>query len=131
MDINGLSALLKRMSDLAIDVRQIERPLKTAGAYMLGSIEKNFQSQGRPKRWTPLSPRTLKGRRKGRTKKRSSLILIDRARLKNSMSQKVTLAAGGAGRGHSKTPSREFLLFQDPEDYDAIGGIFNRHIARQ
>lgn len=150
MDIQGLSALLRRMEKLAIDVRQVQRPLQAAGALMLNSIEQNFQSQGRPKTWTPLSPRTIAGRRKGRNKKRGPLILIDRARLKNSMSTKVTLAAGdsfvevgtnviyarrqnsgydgGAGRGHAKTPAREFMLFQT-EDYDGIERIFNKHIT--
>lgn len=149
-EIQGLESLIKRLSELALDTRRVEKPLKAAGAYMLGSIEKNFQQQGRPKKWDPLSPRTLAGRRKGRRKKGGAKILIDSARLKNSMS--VALVEGPAalvgtnvkyarrqhhgydsekgGRGHAKTPARPFLMFQD-EDVDAIGRIFSRHIAKR
>lgn len=142
--------MLKRLGELALDTRRVEKPLKASGAYMLGSIEKNFQAQGRPKRWDPLSPRTLAGRRKGRRKKGGPKILIDTARLKNSMSVKLVEGPGALvgtnvkyarrqhagydseqkGRGHSKTPARAFMMFQD-EDHDAIGRIFSRHIARQ
>src|ERR1051325_6961054 len=87
--IEGLDQLLKRLGELALDTRRVEKPLKAAGAHMLGSIEKNFQAQGRPKRWDPLSPRTLAGRRKGRRKKGGPKILIDTARLKNSMGVKL------------------------------------------
>jgi phage virion morphogenesis protein len=148
--IEGLEQLLKRLGELALDTRRVEKPLKAAGAYMLGSVEKNFQQQGRPKRWDPLSPRTLAGRRRGRRKKGGPKILIDTARLKNSMSVKLVEGPGALvgtnvkyarrqhsgydsekkGRGHSRTPARPFLVFQD-EDHDAIGRIFARHITRQ
>lgn len=149
-DIVGIDGLFRRLTELATDIRQVQRPLEAAGAVMLGSIEENFQQQGRPQKWTPLSARTLAGRRQGRNKKRSPQILIDRARLKNSMAMKVNVGsdsyvevgtnvvyaarhhfgyAGGTGRGRSKTPARPFLMIQD-EDYDQIGAIFNRHISR-
>jgi phage virion morphogenesis protein len=146
----GLEKLLNRLGALALDTKRVEKPLKAAGAYMLESIEKNFQQQGRPKRWDPLSPRTLAGRRRGRRKKGGLKILIDTARLKNSMSVKLVegpaVAVGtnvkyarrqhagydseDKSRGHSRTPARAFLMFQD-EDYDRIGEIFKRHITRQ
>jgi phage virion morphogenesis protein len=148
--IEGFESLIKRLGELALDTRRVEKPLKAAGAYMLGSIEKNFQQQGRPTKWDPLSPRTLAGRRKGRRKKGGAKILIDTARLKNSMS--VQLVEGPAalvgtnvkyarrqhygydskkkGRGHAKTPARPFLMFQD-EDFEAIDRIFARHITKQ
>ncbi|MGA9768277.1 MAG: phage virion morphogenesis protein [Blastocatellia bacterium] len=152
MDIQGLEKLLNRLSEIALDAsRRTEKPLRAAGTYMLGSIEKNFQQQGRPKKWDPLSPRTIAGRRKGRRKKGGPKILIDTARLKNSMSVKLVAGPGVAvgtnvvyaprhhfgydagakkGRGQAKTKSRPFVMFQD-EDFDAIGRIFQRHIARQ
>jgi phage gpG-like protein len=169
--IQGLEELIARLREIAGDAKHIRRPLLSAGVYMLGSIEKNFQEQGRPVKWMPLSPRTLAGRRGARKSRkkagaatgRGSRILIDMARLKNSMATKVVdgqgvavgtnvvyaarqqfgfkgVASGkrsktkgllvGWQRGKSYTPSRPFLLFQS-QDIDAIGRIFQRHIAKQ
>jgi phage virion morphogenesis protein len=148
-EIEGLNKLLGRLNDLATDTRRVEKPLRAAGVYMLGSIEKNFQQQGRPDKWSPLSPRTLAGRRKGRRKKGGPKILIDSARLKNSMGFRVVegpavevgtnviygprhhfgYPGGKKGRGQAETPARPFLLIQD-EDVRDIGEIFQRHIRR-
>lgn len=149
-EIQGLERLLKRLAQMATDTRHVERPLKAAGAHMLGSIEKNFQQQGRPKKWTPLAPSTREGRRKGKNKKRGPKILIDTARLKNSPSVKLVQGPAAAvgtnviysrrqhfgykskkkGRGQAETPARPFLMFQD-EDFDAIDRIFSRYIRGQ
>jgi phage virion morphogenesis protein len=145
--ITGLERVIRRIGELATDTRQVERPLKAAGAYMLGSIERNFRAQGRPQKWQKLAAATLQRRRTGRGRG-GAQILIDTARLKNSMSFRLVSAPGveigtnviygprqhfgypgGAGRGHSKTPARPFLMFQD-EDYDALAAIFKRHVAR-
>lgn len=157
--IQGLEELIARLQEIVGDVKHIRRPLLSAGVYMLGSIERNFQGQGRPTKWKPLSERTLasrRGARKARKKAgaatgRGSRILIDMARLKNSMATKVVddqsvetgtnvvygprhqfgyIPGGKKGRGQVKTPARPFLMFQ-PEDVDAIGRIFQRHIARR
>jgi phage gpG-like protein len=159
-EIEGLGKLLGRLTDLETDARRVEKPMRAAGVHMLGSIEKNFQQQGRPDRWSPLHPRTLSGRRKGKSggpvrdergryarKRGGSRILIDSARLKNSMSFRLVEGPGvevgtnvvyaprhqfgyrgsGKGRGHSDTPARPFMEIQD-EDVREIGEIFSRHI---
>jgi phage virion morphogenesis protein len=151
-EIEGLNAALRRLQELALDARKVERPLEAIGVYMLGSVEKNFQQQGRPERWSPLSPRTLAGRRKGRGKG-GPKILIDMARLKNSMNHKVRIGEPSSyvevgtnviygprhhfgykgekkGRGQAKTPARPFLLIQE-EDNQKIEEIFNRHLRRR
>ena len=154
-EFGGLDHLNKRLSEIAANARSTKRPLISASVYMLGSIEKNFQAQGRPRRWTPLNPQTLASRRKGNRAKRAkketagrgSRILIDTARLKNSMSfnaddksaeigTNVVYAArhhfgypGGKGRGRSKTPARPFLLVQ-AEDIRKIEEIFSRHLRK-
>lgn len=165
-EIEGLDALLKRIGEIALDTRRVERPLAAIGALMLGSVEKNFQQQGRPEKWSPLSPRTLAARRglkrdssgrlrdrKGRYagQNKGARILIDTARLKNSMGYRVHLALpdssvevgtnviyaprhhfgyeGGEGRGRSKTTARPFLLVQD-EDTRDMREILSRHISR-
>ena len=135
---------MRRVSKLATDIRRPERAMKTIGTYMLSSIEKNFKAGGRPNRWTGLSSATIAGRR---NKKKSSIkILVDTARLKNSMQFKADAAqveigtnviygprhhfgyGGGSGRGRSKTPARPFLMFQQ-EDIREIGEIFTRHLS--
>lgn len=146
--IQGLGRLLDRLGELATDTKHVERPLRAAGAYMQGSIQKNFQQQGRPKKWSPLKPVTLARRRKGRGRG-GPQILIDTAKMKNqvaftvhSKGVEVGLNAvqakrqhfgypGGKGPGRSKTPAREFVLVQEPEDVNNVGDIFRRHIARR
>jgi len=146
--IQGLDKLISRVRELATDVRRVERPLKAIGAYMLGSVEKNFQEQGRPKKWEGLKASTIAGRRKGKGRG-GPKILIDTGRLKNSISFRLVTSPGveigtnvkyaarqhfgypgGAGRGHSHTPARPFLMLQKPEDYRAIEDIFKRHFRR-
>lgn len=142
--IQGLENVLKRVAKLSTDARHVEKPLKAAGTYMLGSIEKNFKAGGRPQKWQPLSSATIARRR---NKKKSSIkILIDTARLKNSHSMKLVSEGvqigtnviyaprqhfgykAGSGRGHSETPARPFLMFQQ-EDIREIGEIFTRHVS--
>lgn len=146
-EIQGLSNLIRRIGQLATDTQHVERPLKAAGAYMLGSIEKNFRAQGRPKPWQKLAASTLRGRRKGRGRG-SAQILIDKGQMKNQISYRVVSLPGvevglnavqarrqhfgypgGPGRGHSKTPARQFLMFQIPEDIEEIQKIFKRHLG--
>lgn len=167
-EIQGMSDLISRIHQLKSDTRHTERAMGEAGAYMLGSIEDNFRAQGRPAKWQALAASTLAARRgvkrdkAGRTRDRSgryakkggggsAQILIDMARLKNSIAFKVIGGGvgveigtnvkygarqhfgypGGSGRGHSRTPARAFLMFQQ-QDLDYIGGtIFRRHIAKE
>jgi phage virion morphogenesis protein len=147
-DIQGLSRLLGRISQLATDTRHVEGALRSAGTHVVGSVQKNFEQQGRPRKWSPLAPATLRQRRKGKGRG-GPKILVDTGKMKNSINYqvygegvKIGLNAvqarrqhfgypGGAGRGHSRTPARPFLVLQEPEDVIAIGDIFRRHIARR
>lgn len=147
-EIQGLGKLITRVRQLATDTRHVERPLKAAGAYMVGSVEKNFQQQGRPKKWTGLAESTLARRRKGRGRG-GARVLIDTAKMKNQVaftvhSQGVEIGLnavqakrqhfgypGGTGPGHAKTPARPFLLVQEPADVTNVGNIFRRHVARR
>lgn len=142
--IQGLSKLLGRIRKLATDTRHIEQPLKAVGVYMVGSVERNFQAQGRPQKWQGLAASTMRRRRKGRGRG-TSRILIDTAGMKNAVDYRVHTGGveiglskvqaarqhfgypGGPGRGHSKTPARPFLMFQQ-EDFSEIQGIFKRHL---
>ena len=145
----GIEKVLNHYTRLAAETDNLAVPLRAAGVYMLGSIEKNFKAQGRPGHWPALAPSTLARRRRG-TGKGGAKILVDSGRLKNSVTGPSAIATsgstmrigtnviygprqhfgypGGAGRGRAKTPARPFLMFQT-EDSDAIIKIFNRWLA--
>lgn len=143
--IEGIDRVFRRVSKISSNMtRTIERPMKAAGTYMLGSIERNFKAGGRPAKWKPLAASTVRQRRRGGGSG-GVKVLVDTAALKNSMSMRVRATEtevgtnmvqakrqhfgypGGKGRGHSKTPARPYMLFQN-EDTDAIGKIFSRHV---
>lgn len=144
--IQGLERLLRRIQQLATDTRHVERPLKAIGVYMVGSVQRNFQAQGRPTKWQSLATSTLRRRRKGKGRG-SARILIDTGAMKNAVTfrvhtdgveiglNKVQAARqhfgypGGQGRGHSPTPARPFLLFQEEDKRECID-ILRSHIAR-
>jgi phage virion morphogenesis protein len=145
--IQGLGRLQGRVSKLMSDLKHVEAPLKAAGAYMVGSIEKNFRAQGRPQKWKKLAASTRGRRRRGRGRGRAQ-ILIDTARLKNSIGYRLVSAGveigtnvryaarqhfgypKGTGRGHNSTPARPFVMVQT-EDVKEVGEIFKRHVGRK
>lgn len=147
MAIEGIDRVFRRVSKISSNMtRTIERPMKAAGTYMLGSIERNFKAGGRPAKWKPLAASTVRRRRRGGGSG-GVKVLVDTAALKNSMSMRVRRTEtevgtnmvqakrqhfgydpqGKKGRGHSETPKRPYMLFQN-EDTDAIGRIFLRHV---
>jgi len=144
----GVDRALRRIGQMATDVKHVERPLSEAGEYLVGSVKKTILVGGRPKKFPPLAPSTLAARRKGRGRG-GPKILIDTGRLLASLEKTVTTDGvrvgtnviyarrqhfgypGGPGRGHSRTPARPFMLMQQPEDVVKIGSIFERHIARK
>jgi len=83
VDDKKVVALLKRAGEKAKNLRI---PLKRCGILMLGSIDKNFKAEGRPKRWAPLSPMTIAMRRK---KGRGAKILQDTGMGKGSIVYEV------------------------------------------
>jgi len=145
MALEGIERVLNRSGRLKRDIKHVERPMKAAGTYMVGSIVRNFNSSGRPKKWQKLAESTIAGRRKGKGKG-GLKILIDKGQLRNSHSIRlrgdgVEIGTnmvqakrqhfgypGGTGRGRAKTPARPFVMYQD-EDPDAIGKIFSRHFG--
>lgn len=111
-----------------------------AGQILVISVQKNFTSQGRPDKWTPLSEHTKK--------KRKNQILINRGMAGGLMgsinyqasNREVAVGTpkvygaihqwgGKAGRGKKKTiPQREYLLIQT-EDWQDITEAFGRYLT--
>jgi phage virion morphogenesis protein len=148
-DIQGLRLLLDRIQQMEHDVRHADRALAVAGELVVTSVQKNFQQEGRPQHWSPLAPATLRARRKGRGRG-GPKILQDTKRLAGGIHKQVVSGGvkiataplayarrqqlgyeGGSGPGHAKTPARKYLMLQIPEDVNAIGDVFRRHIARK
>lgn len=87
IDIKGdkeIQALIKRAGSKA---KNLKKPLKQACVLMIGSIDKNFRAEGRPKKWAKLAPMTIAMRRK---KGKGAKILQDKGGLKGSFAYKVT-----------------------------------------
>ena len=125
---------------LSAKMKNMAPALKTVGQVIRTSIQKNFESGGRPQGWIRLSPATQK-------KRRGSKILVDTARLKNSIkvqasSDKVVVGTnviyaaiqhfgGQAGRGRKvRIPARPFMMIQD-EDWKEINEVAADYLLRQ
>jgi len=95
---------------------------------LMNSIRKNFDDQGRPKKWEPLKA----PRRRGGTQ-----VLIDTTRLMNSMQPVAMNSYAEVGTnveyaathhfGRGPIPARPFLLVQD-EDLDDINHAIETHL---
>ena len=116
-----LAGILKRMGNPA-------PAMKIIGAIARTSIVRNFEKGGRPTKWQPLSPETLK------TKKGSAILreqgmaggLMGSINYK-AFPKKVVMSAnkiyaaihhfgGKAGRGHKVTiPARPYMMVQDED----------------
>lgn len=127
---------VRRIRERALDLTV---PLKAGGVHMMGSIRRNFKVGGRPKKWTPLKPATLKA------KAPKTKILIDSARLMGSITFKegrdrlhvgtnliygpIHQFGGQAGRGLATTiPARPYSVFQK-SDVRVIARFIGEHIA--
>lgn len=77
VDMSGLKKV-------AANISNFRSALTLVGHYMVKSIIRNFQAQGRPQKWKPLSPYTLAMRKKGRGRGHPK-ILEDTGRLRQSI----------------------------------------------
>lgn len=133
-----LSDLFNRMGDLS-------PAMKNSGEILLTSIRKNFETGGRPQKWPPLKPSTIKqrilqGHWPGSVLVRHGISggLLGSLSYRTS-SDKVVVSAnkvyaaihhfgGQAGRGRKVSiPARPFMMVQD-EDWDEIKAMLAQHI---
>jgi len=112
-------------------------PLKRMAVGGVRSIGRNFQQEGRPKKWEALKKSPSRVKKKGRHK-----ILQDKRRLMKSVKHKVLgfnnfkvytglHYAGVHQFGYSKgnIPARPFMLWQK-EDADALASIVANYLAK-
>lgn len=133
------TAMLSGFSKRSID---LTAPMKQAAILMMASIQRNFDSGGRPASWIPLAPSTLKQKI---AKGYSSRPLIRTGALRQSISsssERMSMSLGTsirygriheyggfAGRGGSANiPARPYLLFQR-QDLDRIKKLIVDHLT--
>ncbi len=101
---------LKGLDGLDLRCRNLFLVLQDFTGYMMGSVQRNFDAQGRPGRWAPLKLSTMSGwigsrktwsakagglSKTGREALAGRRILTDTARLRNSI--RFAVVAGGRG----------------------------------
>lgn len=143
-----------RLWQLAREISDPRVPLEVFARHMERSIQRNFDEEGRPRKWRPLSPMTLmawvSSRRtwvsktgrltaQGRAALAGRKILTDTGRLRRSITGRVwgnRLVIGTNVEyapyhqyGTSRIPARPFLLFQ-AEDLEFFRRLIARWLAR-
>lgn len=128
--------VIKKLNDLKKATSDLRPAFRDTAVYMKTSVLKNFEVEGRPKKWAPLSPKYATWKRK---KGYSTKILERTGRLKQSINVSYTNKEArvytgvkyGAylHKGTRKMPARPFMLIQD-EDVPKIVDIFDRHIKK-
>lgn len=146
----GLSA--RRIDTFGLQIQSFREPLKRSIQQVLApSFRKNFEAEGRPQRWEPLSEATLEIRgsshpilvRSGllkRTIQQFNIWTVDRTKAALlDLPQKIWYGKihqagyGRRGSGQSRAagiPARPFVMVQD-EDYEAIDRVFDRWFAER
>jgi len=126
-----LQKLLSKLSSL-----DLSAPMKDISIYMKSSVLKNFEAQGRPERWKPLSPEYAEWKARHGY---SSKILIRKHRLMQSISARsgTNYARIFTGvdygiyhqLGTKKMPARPFLVIQD-EDVEVAKKILQSFVEK-
>ena len=149
--VSGTQRVIAELEGSRKRMMNLEPALKKSGVMMLRSIDRNFERQGRPKRWASLSPKyALRKAALGG----SNLILVGPpspmggkrkfkgvpGSLRSSITydaEPVRLTIGTAISyakyhhfGTMKMPQRRFLLFQN-EDIRNIGKLVKEHVIGQ
>ena len=81
-DVNQLEQALKDFIKRGGDLRPA---YSVIGENLLLSIEKNFKAEGRPEKWAPHSPETLKAYLRKKTQRKTFQILTRKGRLRRSI----------------------------------------------
>ena len=130
--------LQKNLKKLASKAENLRPLMKNISGIMLDSVEENFEKEGRPNKWTPLSKSTIRQRtKKGYWPGR---ILQMRGELASSITSyydsnsaivgtnkkyaAIHQFGGDAGRNKKvKIPARPYLKLNDSENVRILGEI--------
>jgi phage virion morphogenesis protein len=140
VNVGPLRAALRQTLAQGRDLRPV---LSVLGRLMQASVRANFSQGGRPEKWTPLAPSTLKHRR-GRGRKplvetggghlpRSITFAVGSLHVdvgSSAVDARLHQLGGRAGRKHgAQIPARPFLVVQ-PEDETQIRHALERFLLR-
>ncbi|MFH0702861.1 MAG: phage virion morphogenesis protein [bacterium] len=139
IDDREIKALLKKLAAKTENLRPL---MKNIAGIMIDSVEENFEKEGRPEKWTPLAPSTIKQR----TKKGywPGKILQMRGELAASITSKyddnssivgtnkvyaaIHQFGGDAGRGRKvRMPVRAYLKLYKDDEFKILKTI-NEHL---
>ena len=95
--ISGREKVDKALVNLTQEIKNPQKALNQIGILMMASVNKNFEEQGRPQKWTLLSPMTIAMRRN--RDKSSIKILQDTGHLRQSIAYKVAEDGSGVSVG--------------------------------
>lgn len=134
---------IKNLDDIVTRGSNLQPAMEAIGEYLLGSTRRNFEAQGRPKRWQRLAPTTIADR--GRKGYPPTPILIRSGKLFRSLTQKgapgLVLQARPKSlkytsrvpyfevhqKGGDHIPQRMMIVLQK-QDRGQIGRILNTYI---
>jgi len=139
--LDGLKAKFRQLSEVLQ-----KQTMQDVGVYMKSEVMENFQAEGRPYHWQPLSPKYEE--HKAEVKGSAGKILEFMGRLKQSINMRATNTTAevfsGVGygvyhqTGTRKMPQRAFMPVEgnmnippfDREGLQNIEQIFLRHIHK-
>lgn len=134
MKLTGDAKLMRNLKKIQREAGDLRPFFKKVGVYMLGSINRTFQAQGRPK-WKGLAKSTMRGRE--RIGKWPGRMLQVTGRLKGSIVYRASRNDVEVGTsvpyavhlhfGTKKMIDRPFLQFMN-EDVKMIHKIFEQHL---
>lgn len=117
--VNGVGSVNAKLRGAVERSKNLTTPMKVGAQLMLGSVDRNFRSSGRPAQWVPLSPAYA---RRKLSQGYSSKPLIRTGIMKASIAPKIDSHSFRVGTslsyaryhqfGTSRMPKREFVLFQ-------------------
>ena len=123
--------VLRMLDEVAARCEDMSAGLKIVGEVVQTSVQRNFESGGRPGRWKALSPKTLKYKKNGR-------ILVDKGmaggllgsihyEVSNDMvligTDKIYAAAHQFGYPPRNLAARPFLMVQDEDRVEIIAEL--------
>lgn len=141
IDGKNVDAWLARQDNFKTQARNLAPVFQSFGRYMLGSIDRNFTSEGRPKQWRRLSPQYARYKQR---KVGSKPILVWSGRMRRGFKFTATQrtlqiynnrTANGVklfplhqdGYAPNNLPARPMLILQD-RDKAEMTRLFRRHL---
>jgi phage gpG-like protein len=131
-------ALMKTLGKLQDNVKRLKPAMADISVYMKNQVMKNFEAEGRPERWQPLSEKYLRYKLE---EKGTSKLLEFHGKLKQSISIRSTWKDAEVftgvkygvyhQTGTRKMPARPFMPSEDIQDMPPFDNLGMKYIKRK